>query len=332
MIITRTPFRISFFGGGTDYPAWYRQNGGEVLAAAIDKYCYITCRRLPPFFDHKHRIVYSKIENVREIDEIRHPAVREVLRWAKERRGLEIHHDGDLPARSGLGSSSSFTVGLVHALRALRGEMVEKEALAREATHIEQDLIGETVGSQDQISAAVGGFNHIRFHRNGAIDIVPVILPKGRISDLCDRLMLFFTGISRFASDVAKTQVDNFCNREYQLQRMQGMVGEALEILKDDKKPLTEFGRLLHETWELKRTLSCSVSNAKIDEMYERARAAGAVGGKLLGAGGGGFFLVFAESDVRPSVREALKDLVYVPFAFDYSGSRVVLYRPNGFY
>jgi D-glycero-alpha-D-manno-heptose-7-phosphate kinase len=329
MIITRTPFRISFFGGGTDYPPWFREHGGQVLATTIDKYCYISCRKLPPFFEHKHRIVYSLIENVHTIDEIKHPAVREILRWGKVETGLEIHHDGDLPARSGLGSSSSFTVGLVHALRALDGRYSAKEDLAREAIHIEQDLIGENVGSQDQVSAAFGGFNRIEFLRNGGFVVHPVILKRERIRDLQDHLMLCFTGISRIASEVAKSKIDNLSQRAVELTRMGAMVEEGTRLLQSER-PIVEFGDLLHEGWMHKRSLSPMVSNGVIDDLYEAARSAGARGGKLLGAGGGGFLLLFAEPERQAQVRERLRDLIHVPFRFEDSGSRVVLYQPQG--
>ena len=330
MIITRTPFRISFFGGGTDYPGWFRDHGGAVLATTIDKYCYITCRHLPPFFGHKHRIVYSRIENVHRIDEIEHPAVRAVLDWAKVTEGLEIHHDGDLPARSGLGSSSSFTVGLVQALQAIRGKMATKDALARDAIHIEQNLIGENVGSQDQISAAYGGFNRIEFHRNGSFDVAPVILLPTRRQELRSHLMLCFTGVSRIASDVAKSKIENLKSRQTELTRMGAMVDEAIGILQDDSRPIEEFGRLLDASWQYKRKLSDRVSSPDIDALYSAAMDAGAIGGKILGAGGGGFLLLFAKPEHQPAIRERLARLVHVPFDFDDSGSRVVLYQPNG--
>src|SRR3989344_3493326 len=243
MIITRTPFRISFFGGGTDYPAWFRDNGGVVLATTIDKYCYISCRYLPQFFEHKYRIVYSKIENVREISHIEHPAVRAVLEWLKCDKGLEIHHDGDLPARSGLGSSSSFTVGLINAITALNGRYVSKEDLANQAIHIEQEVLKENVGSQDQISVAHGGFNRIEFKRDNTYDVAPVVLPGAQMEQLEGSLMLFFTGISRFSSDVAKTQIENFKKREVELRRMENMVVDALSILNRNTDRFVEFGR-----------------------------------------------------------------------------------------
>ncbi|MBW7862325.1 MAG: kinase [Rhodocyclaceae bacterium] len=333
MIITRTPFRISFFGGGTDYPAWSREHGGAVLATTINKYCYISCRHLPPFFEHKHRIVYSLIENVRTIDEIRHPAVRAVLATmgvGSDPDGLEIHHDGDLPARSGLGSSSSFTVGLIHAIRALRGQYVSKDELAREAIHIEQDVIGENVGSQDQVSAAFGGLNRIGFRRDGSFDVAPVIVDPARLTLLQDHLMLCFTGISRIASEVARSKIDNLGNRHAELTRMREMVEAAIAILHDAGEPIERFGSLLDEGWQAKRSLSHQVSTPQIDALYETARAAGALGGKLLGAGGGGFFLLFAPPEAQPRIRERLGKLIHVPFRFEHSGSRVVLYQPNG--
>jgi D-glycero-alpha-D-manno-heptose-7-phosphate kinase len=330
MIITRTPYRVSFFGGGTDYPAWIREHGGAVLATAIDKYCYITCRRLPPFFEHKHRIVYSIIESVTSNDQIKHPAVRAALQSESVTEGLEIHHDGDLPARSGLGSSSSFTVGLVHALHALRGNMSNKGQLAKAAIHIEQELLQENVGSQDQIIAAYGGLNHVRFSRDGTFDVTPVIVPLERKVELRSHLMLCFTGFSRFASDIAKSQLANMAAKEKQLMRMQQMVEEGLDIFVNLSAPISAFGNLLHEAWQAKRSLSDRVTTPEIDEIYEAARDVGAIGGKLLGAGGGGFMLLFAKPEYHAAIRERLKTLIHVPFEFEESGSRVVLYQPNG--
>ena len=330
MVITRTPFRISFFGGGTDYPGWYREHGGAVLSTTINKYCYITCRHLPPFFEHKHRIVYSNIENVKKIGEIQHPSVRSVLDWMKVENGLEIHHDGDLPARSGLGSSSSFTVGLLNALRGLEGEMVSKYELARDAIHIEQNIIGENVGSQDQVSAAFGGFNRIEFHRNGLFDVSPVILPDHRRKELRDHLMLFFTGFSRIASEVAKSQIDNLKSRERELKLMGEMVDEALSILINRNESIDSFGKLLDASWQYTRSLSDRVSTPEIDIIYKNAMEAGAIGGKILGAGGGGFLLIFAKPERHMRIMEKLKKLIHVPIDFENSGSRIVLYQPNG--
>jgi len=330
MIITRTPFRISFFGGGTDYPAWYEKHGGAVLATSINKYCYITCRYLPPFFEHKHRIVYSKIETVQDVKEIQHPAVKAILGWAGCEKGLEIHHDGDLPARSGLGSSSSFTVGMVHALTALKGKYISKDDLAESAIHIEQDIIKEHVGSQDQISATYGGFNRIEFNRNGSFQVSPIILSKRRLHELQTHLMLCFTGFSRFASEIAKAQIDNMSKRETELMRMREMVDQGITILQTPSTPLAEFGKLLHDSWMYKRSLSDKVSTPEIDALYNAARAGGAIGGKILGAGGGGFLLLYVNPEDQPAVRERLGNVIHVPFKFEHSGSRVVLYQPNG--
>lgn len=331
MIITKTPFRISFFGGGTDYPGWYREHGGSVLATTIDKYCYISCRRLPPFFEHKHRIVYSKIENVKTIDDIKHPSVRHVMQWMNVTEGLEIHHDGDLPARSGLGSSSSFTVGLIHAIKALRGQYASKQELARDAIHVEHNVIKENVGAQDQASAAFGGFNRIDFRHSGDLVYSPVIVTQERQDALSSHMMLFFTGITRIASEVAKVQIENIGSRYTQLKHMHSMVDEGLAILGNEKTSLDEFGRLLDEAWQYKKSISDRVSNSSIDEMYEKGMEAGALGGKILGAGGGGFLLMFARPENHSRIREALSSLVHVPFKFENSGSSVILYQPNNY-
>jgi D-glycero-alpha-D-manno-heptose-7-phosphate kinase len=330
MIISRTPFRVSFFGGGTDYSEWYHEYGGAVLATTIDKYCYISVRELPPFFDHKFRVVYSVVENVKEVGEIAHPAVRAVLERLRPAKGLEIHHDGDLPARSGLGSSSAFTVGLLAALHALDGRYTSKEALAKEAIYVEQCLLREPVGLQDQISAAFGGFNHIAFRQDGAYEVEPLILPRERLDQLQDHLLLVFTGISRFAPDVAQTVIRNLKNRADELHTMRQMVTRAIEILSSPSTDILEFGRLLHESWLLKRTLSDRISNRAVDDLYDAAMRGGAVGGKLLGAGGGGFMLLFVRPGDRRRLRQALGDLITVPFRFEVSGSRIVLYQPDG--
>lgn len=330
MIIARTPFRISFFGGGTDYAAWYREHGGAVLATTIDKYCYISCRRLPPFFEHKHRIVYSRIENANHNDEIEHPAVRAVFNWANIVDGLEVHHDGDLPARSGLGSSSAFTVGLTNALHAFRGEMVDKYTLARDAIHIEQNIIGENVGSQDQILAAYGGLNHLKFHRDDSFEVLPIVLGGDRRVEFHSHLMLFFTGFSRIADKIAKSQIDNLKNCETIIKHMQGMVDEAVTILTDSRICIDEFGKMLDLSWKYKRSLSDLISTPEIDCIYDEGMRAGAIGGKLLGAGGGGFMLFFAKPEKHAAIRERLKKLVHVSFDFDEFGSRIVLYQPNG--
>jgi D-glycero-alpha-D-manno-heptose-7-phosphate kinase len=330
MIITRTPFRVSFFGGGTDYPAWFQRHGGVVLATSIDKYCYITCRYLPPFFEHKYRIVYSRIENVQNISEIQHPAVKAVLETYNCTNGLEIHHDGDLPARSGLGSSSSFTVGLINAVMALRGQYISKEELARQAIHVEQTVIRENVGSQDQVSAAFGGLNRIEFRRDGSFDVAPIVLPIERLAVLQSHLMLCFTGLSRIASEVAQSTIDNMDQREAELRHMGALVDQAIAVLQSKTTPIEEFGQLLHESWAQKRKLSDRVSTGQIDALYDTARSLGAIGGKLLGAGGGGFFLLFVKPEHQQKVREKLSRLVHAPFRFETAGSRVVLYQPSG--
>ncbi len=327
MIITKTPFRISFFGGGTDYPAWYREHGGDVLATTINKYCYITCRELPPFFEYKHRIVYSKIETVSLVDEIVHPSARAVLRWSGCEAGLEMHHDGDLPARSGLGSSSSFTVGLIHALRALSGRSISREELARSAIYIEQEIIGEHVGSQDQVCAAFGGFNKVHFSAEDDFDVVPLIIDRARVEELQGHLMLFFTGLSRYATVIAKEVISNFKDRKAELAALGLMVPQAEAILADSHIPIAEFGRLLHHSWTFKRSLAKSVSTPEIDSAYDTALASGAIGGKILGAGGGGFLLLFVPPERQAAVREALEPMTYVPFRFEKAGSRVVLYE-----
>jgi len=332
MIISKTPFRMSFFGGGTDYPVYYREHGGSVLATTFDKYCYITCRVLPPFFEHKHRVVYSRIENVKSIDDVEHPSVRATVKFMNVEKGLEIHHDGDLPARTGLGSSSSFTVGLLHSLYALRGEMPSKMKLATEAIHVEQDIIKENVGSQDQVSAAFGGFNLIRFETDNTIQVSPVIISRERLQELQDSIMLFFTGFSRFASDIAKDQIKSTPKKKVELGTMHQMVEEAMTILNSPKTDIGEFGKLLNESWKLKRGLTKSITTDFVDDMYETAIRAGALGGKLLGAGGGGFVIVFARKQDQPKIAEKLGHLLRVPFKFENTGSQIIVYQPNALY
>ncbi|MDP3789643.1 MAG: kinase [Candidatus Omnitrophota bacterium] len=327
MIISKTPFRISFFGGGTDYPVWYRENGGAVLATTIDKYCYITCRYLPPFFDHKYRIVYSKVENVKHVAEIEHPVVRATIGFMNIKKGLEIHHDGDLPARTGLGSSSSFTVGLLHSFYALKGIMPTKMRLATEAIKIERDILKENIGSQDQVLAAFGGFNKISFNGHDDINLQPIIMGRKRLVELQDHLLLVFTGFSRFASEIAKKQIENTPKKKKELSRMGQMVDEAINILVEGKDIL-EFGELLHESWKLKRSLTDQVSTPQIDMIYEAARKAGAIGGKVLGAGGGGFMIFFVRPEDRPKVEKELKDFLKVPFQFENSGTEIIFNRP----
>jgi len=332
MIITRTPLRISFFGGGTDYPIWYREFGGAVLSTAIDKSCYITCRRLPPFFEYHSRVSYSKIENVNQNGAIEHPSVRACLQFLGVDEGVEIHHVADLPARTGLGTSSAFTVGLLLALYALKEQMRNKQALARDAIHVEQEVIREAVGSQDQISAAFGGFNRINFLSDGGFEVRQVIAPAARLTALQQHCALFFTGFSRTASEIAKEQIKVTPQRKHELDTMRQMVDEAEDIVSNPNRSLDEFGRLLHESWQIKRTLTQNITNTSLDEIYEAGRSAGALGGKLLGAGGGGFMLFFVPPERRKELRMRLKNLLCVPCAFSNRGSHVVVHEPDEVY
>ena len=332
MIITRTPLRISFFGGGTDYPVWFREHGGAVLSTAIDKSCYITCRYLPPFFEYHSRISYSKIENVVSNDAISHPSVRACLQHMSITQGVEIHHVADLPARTGLGTSSAFTVGLLLGLYALKNQMRDKHALAKEAIHVEQELLGEAVGSQDQVSAAYGGFNRIEFHRDGGIEVTPLLISPGRLAQLEQHLALYFTGFSRTASEIAQDQVKVTPQRTRELEMMRQLVEEAEAIVTSPGRSLDEFGRLLHENWKIKRTLTQNITNSGIDEIYEAGLDAGALGGKLLGAGGGGFMLFFVPPERRLALRLRLKNLLCVPFTFSNRGSHVVVHEPEEVY
>ena len=331
MIISRTPFRISFFGGGTDYPVWFRENGGSVLAATINKHCYISCRYLPPFFPHKSRIVYQKVETVASNDQIEHHAVRGTLRYMNIEGGLELHHDGDLPGRSGLGSSSSFTVGLLHALFALKRIMPTKNQLATTDMHVDQEVLRENVGCQDQVLAAYGGFLRINFlagSSDGDFQIAPIIVSRERIQEFQDHLLLYYTGVPRIASDIAREQLDRTQENRRPLSLIMQMVDEAVRLFTSGA-PLTGIGELLHESWLLKKSLSSKISTSQIDAIYEEARRAGAVGGKLLGAGGGGFMLLFARPEDQPKVKERLKSLLHVPFRFENQGSQIVLYDPD---
>ena len=326
MIISRTPYRISFFGGGSDYPVWYKVYGGAVLVTTIDKYCYLTCRYLPPFFEHRIRVVYSNIETVQSVEDLKHPAVRECLKLLDVQRGVEIHHDGDLPARSSMGSSSSFTVGLLNALYSLKGVARPKEELATEAIRVEQDLMEETVGSQDQVATVYGGFNRIVFSQDGSRTVVPITLSESRFDELNSHLMLFYTGITRTASDVARSYVADLGRKHRELQRLVQMVDESVSIL-NGHGDLLAFGELLDEAWEVKKTLGDQISNSRIDEVYREALSAGATGGKLMGAGGGGFMLIFAPPEAQPRIRERLHKMLSIPFEFERSGSQVIFFE-----
>lgn len=331
MIICRTPFRISFFGGGTDFPEWYEENGGCAISTSIDRYCYISCRHLPPFFEHKHRVVYSIIENAKNYNDIKHPSVKAVLSHLKQETGVEIHYNADLPAHSGLGSSSSFTVGLLHALLALRGQRVEPKRLSREAIYIERDVIQEVVGCQDQIAAAYGGFNTITFQKNYNHKVEPIIISKERLNELQDNLILYFTGFSRYATEIESAKIKNFNSKKNILHALHAMVGEAQAIISNPKTSLEDFGKLLDEAWLCKKELSDKVSLPEIDHMYETAKKAGAKGGKILGAGGGGFLLLYANPAAQTRIREKFKHNIQVTFRFEHEGSQIVLYKPDGF-
>ena len=330
IVISRTPFRVSFFGGGSDYPAWIGREGGAVLSTTIDKYIYISCRYLPPFLGIRHRVVWRHVELVDSIAELLHPAVREGLRYLgfDDSRGLELHYQGDLPARTGMGSGSSFIVGLIQAMVSLRGEEITKRRLAEMAIDLEQNQMHETVGAQDQVAAAYGGLNVIRFPRDREFEVEPLDLPAEREKELNARLMLFFPGKSRIASDVAESVTENLGHHTASLRRMVEMVDQGAHILRQG--PLEDFGSLLHEAWQCKRGLSERVSSPEIDDIYARARAAGAVGGKLLGAGGTGFMLFYVDPDRQEAVSKALTPAcLHVPFAFEHGGS-CIIYRADG--
>lgn len=324
IVISRTPYRISFFGGGSDYPEWYMREGGAVLSTSIDKYCYLTCRELPPFFGVRHRIVWKHIEQVNSISEILHPAVREGLYHLgfDDSRGMEIHYQGDLPARSGVGSSSSFSVGLINALLTLRGQRLSQRELAKRSIDFEQHVLNEPVGSQDQMAAAVGGLNVFRFNTDGTIEVEPMVLALERQRQIEDNLMLFYTGVSRLGGQVAKDVINNLAAKQAVVRRMIEMVDTGRDLLAHGE--LDDFGALLHESWTLKRSISSQVSTSLVDDIYATARGAGAVGGKLLGAGNSGFMLFCVPRNRQQDVAHALRHFLQVPFRFDSSGTSII--------
>lgn len=326
MIITQTPFRMSFFGGGTDYPEFFKENGGSVISTTFDKYCYVTVRHLPRFFDYKNQVTYGIIERTNSTDEIKHPAVREAMKYL-DMRELRIVYEADLPARTGLGTSSSFAVGMLNAFYALKGKYVDKRKLADDAIHLERELCNESGGIQDQIAVSFGGLNRIDFSGMG-YNVTPVIISIDRKKALNENLMLFFTGFSRMSSEIADKQKKNTKNKLKELNEMKALVDDAEKVL-TSKCDLNEFGRLLDYSWKLKRGITDEISTSAIDQIYEKALNAGAVGGKLLGAGGGGFLLFYVEKDKQPKVKEALEDFLYVPFEFEDAGTRIMYYQPE---
>lgn len=328
MIITRTPFRMSFFGGGTDIASFYEEHGGAVLSTTFDKYCYVNVRHLPRFFDYRTHLTYSRTEYVNGVDEIQHPLIREAMRLL-DIREIRLMYDADLPARTGLGTSSSFAVGLLNAFYALKGKRVDSKRLADEAIYLERVRCQEAGGIQDQIAAAYGGMNRIDMDRNG-YRVRPMVLSNQRKDELNDSLMLFFTGFTRFSSEIQQKTEASLEEKTAQLLEMKGLVDDAESIL-ISKAELGEFGRLMDYSWKLKRGLSAGISTSAIDEVYETAMKAGARGGKLLGAGGGGFLLFFVEPERQPAVREALRELLYVPFRFETGGPQVVHYTAEDY-
>lgn len=327
MIITKTPFRMSFFGGGTDMPAFFNEHGGAVLSTTFDKYCYVTVRHLPQFFDYTSELVYSRIEQVDSIEKIEHPLVRNCIKFL-DMHELRVNYESDLPARTGLGTSSSFAVGLLNAFYALKGKYADKKRLADEAIYIERELCKESGGWQDQIAAAFGGFNRIDFKDNG-YEVSPVIISPERKQRLNDNLMLFFTGFSRFSSEIQQSTVSVIKDKTAQLKEMLALVDEAQKVLVNDKSDLDDFGRLLDTTWRLKRQTGAKISTGSIDELYEKGIKAGALGGKLLGAGGGGFLVFYVQPEKRQAVLAAMRDLLHVPFAFENGGTQVLYYAPE---
>ena len=327
MIITQTPFRMSFFGGGTDFSGFYNEHGGAVISTTFDKYCYVTVRHLPPFFDYKTHVTYSREEKINNISEMQHPAIRNAMEWL-DMHDIRLTYESDLPARSGLGTSSSFAVGMLSAFYALKGQYADKRKLADDAIYLERTLCKEAGGIQDQIAASFGGMNRINFSADG-YTVHPVIINPERKKLLNEHLMLFFTGFSRFSSDIQKGTEKSMKDKTQQLLEMYKLVDDAEKILTDKNTSLDEFGKLLDYTWKLKRGISSGISTGSIDDQYERAKKAGALGGKLLGAGGGGFLLFYVPKDKQADVKKALAGQMYVPFSFENDGTKVIHYSPE---
>lgn len=328
MIITKTPFRMSFFGGGTDMEDYFKKNGGAVLSTTFDKYCYVNVRHLPRFFDYSTELSYSKTERVTDVNDIQHPAIRNAMKML-DMREIRLTYEADLPARSGLGTSSSFAVGMLNAFYALKGKYADKKKLADEAIYLERVLCNEAGGWQDQIAASFGGFNRINFRTDG-YEVLPVIISPERKRQLNENLMMFFTGFTRFSSDVQKAnKVSSTEEKRARLKKMFELVDEAEAILTNKERDLDDFGCLLDTTWRLKKGTGSAISTGSIDELYEKGMTAGALGGKLLGAGGGGFLVFYVQPEKQDAVKEAMKDLLHIPFKFEDGGTRVIHYSPE---
>lgn len=329
MIITKTPFRMSFFGGGTDMEEFFKENGGSVLSTTFDKYCYVNVRHLPRFFDYSTELSYSKTERVTNIEDIKHPAIRNAMHML-DMHEIRLTYEADLPARSGLGTSSSFAVGMLNAFYALKGKYADKKRLADEAIYLERELCQEAGGWQDQIAASFGGLNRINFNADG-YEVLPVIISPERKQQLNENLMMFFTGFTRFSSEIQKANAQRKKDRTAQLKEMLALVDEAEHVLVDKKRDLDEFGKLLDHTWRLKRQTGAAVSTDSIDGLYEKGIQAGALGGKLLGAGGGGFLVFYVQPEKQEEVRKAMQDLMYIPFRFEDGGTRVIHYTAEDY-
>lgn len=330
MIITKTPFRMSFFGGGTDMESFFKEYGGAVLSTTFDKYCYVNVRHLPRFFEWKNELSYSKTERAVNVDDIEHPAIRNAMKML-DMHEIRLMYEADLPARSGLGTSSSFAVGMLNAFYCLKGKYADKKKLADEAIYLERELCQETGGWQDQIAAAFGGMNRIEFNKDGTYDVRPIIIHPDRKKKLNDNLLMFFTGFTRFSSDMQKANKAGYEEKIKQLQEMYGLVGDAEAVLEDKHSDLDDFGRLLDKTWRLKRQTGRAISTDYIDSLYEKGLSSGALGGKLLGAGGGGFILFYVAPEKKEAVMNAMKDMLYVPFKFEDGGTQVVHYAPESY-
>lgn len=328
MIITRTPFRMSFFGGGTDLESYFKKNGGAVISSTFDKYCYVTVRHLPRFFEYSTELSYSKTERVNDVSKIEHPAIRNAMKML-DMHEIRLTYEADLPARSGLGTSSSFAVGMLNAFHALKGQYSSKKQLADEAIYLERELCAEAGGWQDQIAAAYGGFNRIDFTKDGSYDVRPIIIHPERKNKLNDNLLMFFTGFTRFSSDIQKTNASSKIDKTALLSKMYSLVNDAEHILTNKQSDLDDFGILLDETWKLKRNIGSAVSTDKIDILYNKGIKAGALGGKLLGAGGGGFLVFYVPQNNQEKVMRVMKDLLFIPFKFEDGGAQIIHYSPE---